>query len=83
MKRPEDNSIIVHFKLAEPDPNIRLQLAVIIKEALRDVVVNDHAIVPVLTNADVEMSQTDCERLAKQVLPVILKMLQIPGAGNG
>ena len=76
----DTKQVLVHFKIADENKLLRLELAQAINEALRPVRVNGHAIVPIITDESVTMTALDVQILAAHMLPAIKRALGLPVA---
>jgi len=83
IRKPDEQVILVHFVVGHPDAELRQRVGQEITRSLRDVTVGGFGISPIITGSDVVMSMTDVKIIAKQVLPDILKLLNLPQVGLG
>jgi hypothetical protein len=83
IRKPDDQVMIVLFKVNHPDPELRQRASNEITQALKGIIVGGFGIHPVITNQEVDMTSVDAKVLAKQVLPDILKLLNLPQVGLG
>ena len=73
----ETRQILVHFKLADDSPQMRLEVAQAITEALRPVRVNGHAIIPLVTDESVTMNAIDIHIITAHILPDVKRALGV------
>jgi hypothetical protein len=68
-------AVLVHFKIATDDRQLRSDVAQAIATALKPLRVNGHQIVAVITSEDVTMSSLDARLLAAHITPIVLNAI--------
>lgn len=74
----DDTAVVVHFKIATDDLELRLALSQQISAALKGVRVNGHSIVPIITDENVTMSSIDARAIAAHITPYVLQAAGLP-----
>jgi hypothetical protein len=75
LTKPDEQKIVIHFKVMDRDPEVRQRVGKDIVEALRGIVVGEYGLIPIITGEGMELSMLDAALLAKQVVPFVLKAM--------
>jgi hypothetical protein len=83
LTKPDEQKIIVHFKILDPDPEVRQKVAQELTRAVKDIHIGDYGLYAVISGENVEVTTADAAVLAKQVVPFVLKALGMERFGLG
>ncbi len=73
----QTKQVLLHFKVADASPQMRLEVSQAVTAALRGVRVNGHALVPMITDESVNMTAVDIQIIAAHIAPTVARALGI------
>ena len=83
LTKPDEQKIVLHFKVMHEDPEIRQRVGQEVVRAMKDITIGDYGMHAIITGDNIELSMVDAALLAKQVTPFVLKALGMERFGFG